>query len=154
VLWCNVKHLKGRKLKNIRRLDMRNKAQTAMEYLMTYGWAILIIIVVVAALYSLGVFSVGTSIACSPCFSYFAYRDYDSTIGLERVHIRNGPRSLSALSCALGCTAVDVTCAVATPCDPGIDIQLTVPAGVVNIELSYTDADTTVIHSDTAKITP
>lgn len=33
------------------------KAQTAMDYLMTYGWAILIVIVVIAALYSMGVFS-------------------------------------------------------------------------------------------------
>ena len=30
------------------------KGQTALEYLMTYGWAILIVIVVVAALYALG----------------------------------------------------------------------------------------------------
>jgi len=33
------------------------KAQSAMEYLMTYGWAILIIGVVLAALYQLGVFN-------------------------------------------------------------------------------------------------
>ncbi len=33
------------------------KAQSAMEYLMTYGWAILIIAVVLAALYSLGIFN-------------------------------------------------------------------------------------------------
>ena len=33
------------------------KAQSAMEYLMTYGWAILIIAVVLGALFSLGVFS-------------------------------------------------------------------------------------------------
>lgn len=32
------------------------KAQTAMEYLITYGWAILIVILVVAALYTMGVF--------------------------------------------------------------------------------------------------
>jgi hypothetical protein len=30
------------------------KGQTALEYLMTYGWAILIVIVVVGALYALG----------------------------------------------------------------------------------------------------
>lgn len=35
------------------------KAQSAMEYLMTYGWAILIIAVVLAALFSLGVFNSG-----------------------------------------------------------------------------------------------
>jgi hypothetical protein len=33
------------------------KAQSAMEYLMTYGWAILIVIIVAAALYALGVFN-------------------------------------------------------------------------------------------------
>jgi hypothetical protein len=35
----------------------RVKAQSAMEYLMTYGWAILIIAVVLASLFSLGVFN-------------------------------------------------------------------------------------------------
>jgi len=34
-----------------------SKAQSAMEYLMTYGWAILIIAVVLGALFQLGVFS-------------------------------------------------------------------------------------------------
>ena len=42
-------------------MKMRNKsgskAQSAMEYLMTYGWAILIIAVVLGALYYLGVFN-------------------------------------------------------------------------------------------------
>ncbi len=36
------------------------KAQSAMEYLMTYGWAILIVIIVAAALYMLGVFNPST----------------------------------------------------------------------------------------------
>jgi hypothetical protein len=36
------------------------KAQSAMEYLMTYGWAILIVIIVAAALYALGVFNPAT----------------------------------------------------------------------------------------------
>ncbi len=48
------------------------KAQSAMEYLMTYGWAILIIAVVLGALFSLGVFSggnlLGTSCVASPGF--------------------------------------------------------------------------------------
>lgn len=33
------------------------KGQTALEYIMTYGWAILAVIVIIAALYSMGVFS-------------------------------------------------------------------------------------------------
>ncbi len=36
------------------------KAQAAMEYLMTYGWAILIVIIVAAALIALGIFNPAT----------------------------------------------------------------------------------------------
>ena len=35
------------------------RAQAAMEYLMTYGWALLIVVIVGVALWSLGVFNVG-----------------------------------------------------------------------------------------------
>lgn len=40
------------------------KGQAAMEYLMTYGWAILVIVVVLAALLYLGVFNVPTPERC------------------------------------------------------------------------------------------
>ena len=53
-------------------MGKRLKAQSAMEYLMTYGWAILIIAVVLGALFSLGVFSgsslLGTSCVAGPGF--------------------------------------------------------------------------------------
>ena len=39
---------------------MHKKAQSALEYLLTYGWAILIVIIVGASLYALGVFNPGT----------------------------------------------------------------------------------------------
>ncbi len=45
--------------------DNSKKAQSAMEYLMTYGWAILIIAVILAALDFLGVFNTGTFIGPS-----------------------------------------------------------------------------------------
>jgi uncharacterized protein (UPF0333 family) len=45
---------------NIYKITMERKAQAAMEYLMTYGWAILIVIIVAAALYALGVFDPST----------------------------------------------------------------------------------------------
>lgn len=38
---------------------MRNKGQGAMEYLMTYGWAILVVMIVGVVLWQLGVFNVG-----------------------------------------------------------------------------------------------
>jgi len=40
------------------------KAQSAMEYLMTYGWAILIILIAIGALFYLGVFSPSTPNVC------------------------------------------------------------------------------------------
>jgi len=48
------------------------RAQSAMEYLMTYGWAILIIAVVLGALFSLGVFS-GTSLLGTTCIASSGY---------------------------------------------------------------------------------
>jgi hypothetical protein len=51
---------------------MRLKAQSAMEYLMTYGWAILIISVVLASLFSLGVFNAGTSLSTT-CLALAGY---------------------------------------------------------------------------------
>ena len=51
---------------------MRPKAQSAMEYLLTYGWTILIVAVVLGTLFSIGVFSgahlIGTSCIASPGF--------------------------------------------------------------------------------------
>ena len=49
-------------------LRRNRKAQSAMEYLMTYGWAILIIAVVLGALFSLGVFS-GASLIGNACIA-------------------------------------------------------------------------------------
>jgi hypothetical protein len=41
---------------------MRLRAQGAMEYLMTYGWAILIVMVVGVAMYTLGMFNMSGSV--------------------------------------------------------------------------------------------
>ena len=47
-------------------------AQSAMEYLMTYGWAILIIAVVLAALFQLGVFN-GNNFSSTACLAQAGY---------------------------------------------------------------------------------
>jgi hypothetical protein len=60
------------------------KAQSAMEYLMTYGWAILIIAVVLGALFSLGVFNssslIGTS--CVALSGYYCTNPVLSSTGI------------------------------------------------------------------------
>ena len=50
----------------------KSRAQSAMEYLMTYGWAILIIAVVLGALFSLGVFS-SSSLLGTSCVAISGY---------------------------------------------------------------------------------
>jgi hypothetical protein len=49
------------------------KGQSALEYMMTYGWAILIIVIVAVILYSMGIFNPRASVtASSSGFSPFA----------------------------------------------------------------------------------
>ena len=50
----------------------RNRAQSALEYMMTYGWAILVIVIVAVILYSMGIFNPSSSVtATSSGFSPF-----------------------------------------------------------------------------------
>ncbi|MCL5239392.1 MAG: LamG domain-containing protein [Candidatus Marsarchaeota archaeon] len=63
----------------------QSRAQSAMEYLMTYGWAILVIAVVLGALFQLGVFNAGTFAPRSPPGSCQVFRP-------------NGPGSASLAS--------------------------------------------------------
>ena len=145
---------------------MMKKGQTAMEYLMTYGWAILIVIVVVAALYSMGVFTVSPGVPCSPCFSTFAFVDYaDGTL-----MIRSGPRNIvfnaSNISYSSGIPVVSDGPDLDTyaecwyngthsdVCSAGDDITLTGVAttGDVEITIQYQDVDSGLWHSDAATI--
>lgn len=44
---------------------MNKKSQSAMEYLMTYGWAILVVLIALGALFYLGVFSPSMPSSCN-----------------------------------------------------------------------------------------
>ncbi|MCL5101065.1 MAG: hypothetical protein M1348_00435 [Candidatus Parvarchaeota archaeon] len=69
-------------------------SQSALEYMMTYGWAILIIVIVAAGLYSLGIFSPTNSASTSitgftgletltaVCYSNLTGSGYSQNIGL------------------------------------------------------------------------
>lgn len=124
---------------------MRNKAQTAMEYLMTYGWAILIVIVVVAALYSMGVFTISPGIACSPCFPSggdIAYEDHSA----DSLVVRVGPRELEDLVVTVDATDVTHLAAV----DPGDTVTFTSTGlfeGDVEVSLAYNVTLTGLRHT-------
>ena len=44
-------------------MSLAHKSQSALEYMMTYGWAILVIVIVAGVLYSLGIFSPSSSLS-------------------------------------------------------------------------------------------
>ncbi|MEM5853555.1 MAG: hypothetical protein QXG39_03020 [Candidatus Aenigmatarchaeota archaeon] len=73
------------------------KAQAALEFLMTYGWAILIVIAVVAALYAMGIFRLpggGIGGPCSPCFPAGSAITYDYH-GANNLSVIVGPREIN-----------------------------------------------------------
>ena len=75
------------------------KLQSAMEYLMTYGWAILIIAVIIGILYSLGVFNISTSGAgvCSASSGYLCVKPILSTTGALNFNFGEIPMKNPAL---------------------------------------------------------
>lgn len=127
------------------------KGQSAMEYLMTYGWAILIVIVVVAALYALGVFQVGgRGVICSPCFSSFAFVDYSAGTLL----VRNGPHEINTISVSAVPDVGSAVSSSASSATPGQDVTIAnVDAtGNVVVTISYKVASSGLTHTDAATI--
>lgn len=59
---------------------MENKGQTALEYLITYGWAILVILVVLAVLWYYGIFNPATW-AGEQVISGSAFQITDKSLG-------------------------------------------------------------------------
>ncbi|MFH1663707.1 MAG: hypothetical protein ABH986_02775 [archaeon] len=64
-----------------------NKGQSALEYLMTYGWALVVIVIVIAALFAFGVFN--TPKNCTQT-SGLLIKDYDFNGGTIQLRIQNG----------------------------------------------------------------
>ena len=89
------------------------KAQSAMEYLMTYGWAILIIAVVLGALFSLGVFSstslLGTSCIATPGYLCQSPLLSHSTGGLTITFGQNTGSTIYNVSIACAATSASTT---------------------------------------------
>ena len=83
----------------------RFRLQSAMEYLMTYGWSILIIAVVLGALYALGVFGGAASLgtACIPVAPFLCSNPSLTTAGLLSFTLGQNSQSTQyniALACA------------------------------------------------------
>ena len=75
------------------------KGQGAMEYLMTYGWALLVIVIVGAALFALGVLNPATyqQRRCNG-FQYITYIDQAAATDGFTLHGRNGVNDMNITS--------------------------------------------------------
>ena len=101
------------------------KGQGALEYLMTYGWALLIIVVVGAALFALGVFSPQTREGCTG-LAYFQYSDHRLTTGQAgSVVVINGNQdvTINAVEWPAGTAVTGLT---STPSSPSAGNQVTI----------------------------
>jgi len=131
------------------------KGQVSLEYLMTYGIAIAIVVIAVAALYSMGVFSPSSStVACSPCFSNFAFVDYSN----GTLVIKNGPKDINITSVTPAGVVVNNTlgdCALNDLCEANKKIvfsNISTTDDVVDITIRYKDILSDLTHTDTATI--
>jgi hypothetical protein len=87
------------------------KGQGALEYLMTYGWALLIIVVVGAALYALGILNPATYTQ-SRCtgFQYFTYQNQKFSTTDYTIEFLNGNSEVNITSIAVdGTTLTNLT---------------------------------------------
>ena len=125
-------------------MDM--KAQSAMEYLMTYGWAILIIAVVLAALFELGVFN-GSNLAPQACIAQAGFVCKNPIYTANGIGITFGQTTgrdyygdwvfVAAQGEALNQNGIPInfTCAV-TSCVNAVPVGVLVPGQIVGVDFN------------------
>ena len=117
------------------------RGQDSLEYLMTYGIAIAIVVIAIAALYSMGVFSGGgttTTPPCTPCFNDFAYNAHTANSTHLTLELKNGMSGIGSLSCTAptGCSIGGGK----TTVDPNSIFTVIIPgngSADVNVTLSF-----------------
>ncbi len=149
---------------------INSKGQSALEYLMTYGWALVVIIIVIAALFAFGIFNPPSAGTCSG-LNKFLYKDHTvETDGTVTIALGNGSGStINAISALYGGNdftdvageTVTVDGVVATSVTTGGDF-LVVSAAAVGpttgsysgtITVTYTTASSGLPHTETATCT-
>ncbi|ODS42641.1 MAG: hypothetical protein MSIBF_04890 [Candidatus Altiarchaeales archaeon IMC4] len=98
---------------------MKTRAQSSLEYLMTYGWAILVISAIGLVIWQMGVFKVSCPEKIAQGFSEIEVLDYKvTTSGVTLVLVNNGGSRVDINSeGAVSATVNSVSC---TSTNPGI----------------------------------
>jgi len=129
------------------------KGQVSLEYLMTYGIAIAIVVIAVAALYSMGVFSPSSTTTvppCTPCFSDFAYNAHTYNGTHLLLELKNGVTKINSVSCTS-----PSGCSVSSPTvDPNTVFTVRIPGNGtadVSVTLSFKKegSDITITRTET-----
>lgn len=141
------------------------RGQTAMEYLMTYGWALLIIAIVIVALWAMGVFKLGAPTGATG-FQSFRIVGFDVNAVTDDLRLTIGNMTgkritLSSITVSMGGTE----CGSATPgtsLSPGATTEVTI--SVVNcgcevgdtfsfgLTITWTDPETGYVYTDRGTI--
>jgi hypothetical protein len=92
---------------------INKKSQSAMEYLMTYGWAILVVLIALGALFYLGVFSPKTPNTCTN-LAPFTCQDVKFDDSDNQLTLRLGASGVNSITYvpATAITLNGVACAV------------------------------------------
>ncbi len=137
------------------------KAQAALEYLMTYGWAILIIVIAIGALYAMGVFNVGAGSTCSPCFAPgadFTYQQHSVVSDILYLELQEGPNAISltnvTATTTTGATYNETATAIIANANQIIKVDVTgiTSASAYSVDLAITYTRSGVPHQETATL--
>ena len=146
--FCNKAKNKGKK-----------KGQSAMEYLMTYGWALLVVMIVLGVLFYLGVFTPKTTSACT-FDAGTTYVGSKASGGTLQLVLGNGPYSVTDSSAITisGAAIVDVRendCAGDLIAAIGTNIKYCVNATLTPAKAAGSVVTTTVAipYTDSAGLT-
>ncbi len=105
----------------LRSFSMNNQGQGAMEYLMTYGWAILVVMIVGVVLWELGVFNSGQGnpvetgfVRLNPLMPSVVYKN---TI-FNGTFVNNAGVPIRVMSVAMNETITRGNCTISPPSSP------------------------------------
>ncbi len=91
----------------VENLKSSQKAQSAMEYLMTYGWSILLVAIALISLFELGIFNsnnFSTSGSCTPQANYLCSNPLLNTSGYLTVRFGEIIQTKTSLITGVSCT--------------------------------------------------
>jgi len=142
-------------------MTYHKKSQAALEFIMTYGWAIMVVIVAIAALAYFGVLSPDRFLpskcilqAGIACVDHLAVDEFGPGNGYITVSIKNslGYDISNVIIKASGCTDTDSVSLIKNGQDP---VQLSATSCTItsgqkysgDINLTYTNADTGITHT-------